>query len=630
MAPDAGGSQDVGSKPRPVEPYVFTLAALAGVAAALSLGLLLQPTAGWTWWLALVFAALTVGYFLLQRRGFVFHWSKQRVISTIDEPMVYLALVALPAPAAVAVVFLGTTIVQLIARRKPVKSLFNVSAYILAATAASLVHMALTQAGVGLLLAGAPAVFTYTLTSNVLVAGIFARVEGESLRKVFAQRFLLSTPLHGILGGSFGYAAVILWNYHPLALLLLVPMTLLAVGFAKLDAGAEREIMVRRRLAKMEQSLISTSDEETVVEHVLVASQDMFLGGRTAITLALPAGERTWTREHENGPSPAAPLVSVLADRDGREIGRMTVWPRARLKDGLTDADQPLLDIVSGRAATAIERARAMRELIDLKNLHEEIVQNVPAGVVRVDRDGRILQANAYLLRALGEAASPPPDESVFAWAPLREVPELHPQVRAALAGGSFYDFELKLGDARGTTLSASGVPLPGEKGAIVLFSDVTAQKHAAEATRRQTLTRPFVRRLVLSLVGGLNIPRETVASVGRSLARELALGDMQEFAAAFRATGLGNLTFDRAEGNKYFFTADDLLEKRVGASQPTCHLALGFLEGAVGAIHEGAALGTELRCQSKGHAQCVFVVQPRAHLAATVTVRRPVGLKRP
>lgn len=619
------------AKSRPVEPYVFTLATLAGLGTAGAFALVVQPGVEWRAMDLLLFVGLTAGYVFLQRRSFVLYWRKQRILTTLDEPMVYLSLVVLPFPAGILVVFLGTIAAQVMAARKPLKSLYNIAGYTLACTVAAVVFVGATRLGLAPLLAGLPSIFAYTLTSNLLVSGIFSRVEGEPVLKVFWQRFRVSTPLHGFLGGSFGFAAVVMASYHPLSLVLLAPMTLLALGFAKLDAGAEREILVRRRLAQMDQQLVANSDQETVVESVLVACQDMFLAGKASITLVLPTGEeRTWEREYEGGPADAPPLDSPIVGHDGRRLGSLSIWSRARRKEALGEVDRPLLDIVAGRAATALERARAMRELLHLKNLHEEIVQHVPAGVVRVDHDGRILQANAFLLRALGGAPPPPPGESVFAWAPLQQVPEFYAQVRGVLHGEAFYDYELRLSDARGTTLSASGVPLPDDKGAIVLFSDVTAQKQAAEAMRSQTMTRPFVRRLVLNLVGGLNIPRETIASVGRSLARELALHDMQEYAAAFRATGLGNLHFDRAEGERFFFVADDLLEKRVGASQPTCHLALGFLEGAVGATHEGAALGTELRCQSKGHAQCVFVVQPRAHLAATVTVRRPAANRRP
>jgi hypothetical protein len=165
--------------------------------------------------------------------------------------------------------------------------------------------------------------------------------------------------------------------------------------------------------------------------------------------------------------------------------------------------------------------------------------------------------------------------------------------------------------------LSASGVPLgAGGAGAVILVHDVTAHRQAEEAVRSQMMTRPFVRRLVLNLAGRLRVPPAAIAEVGRSLAAEAEQHGVEEFAAAFRSMGLGNLEFERREGENYIFHADDLLERRTRASQPTCHLALGYVQGAVTAIHGGLALGSELRCQSQGHPKCVFVVAPRKAVA--------------
>lgn len=607
---------------RQVERYVLALAALAGLVTALAYGIVVQPDVTWDGGSLALLGLFTVGYFFLQRRGFILHWRGQRVVSTIDEPMVYLSLVLLPFPACIIVIFAGTCIVQAVARRKHVKALYNISAYALAAGVASLVYLVGLAAGLPTYVAGLPAVAFYTLTSNMLVAGVFAILEGEPVLRVFRTRFLVSTPLHGVLGGTFGFAAVALWGFHPLATLVLAPMSLLALGFARLDASNEREIRVRRRLAQMDADLVGAASEERVADLVLAACQDMFIAGRAVVTLVGDESPpRAWTREYEGGAGSGRAIESSIVGRSGRSLGHIAVWPSGRVRELLGAAERPLLDIVASRTGTAIESAKAMRELVELKDLHEEIVHGVPAGVIRLDAQGRILQANAYLLRALGEADAPAPRTSVFDWPPMQRVPEFFTAVRKLLEGEAFYDFELHLQDDRGTTLDASGVPL--EDGGIVLLSDVTTHRQAEEAMKSQTLTRPFVRRLVLSLVSGLNVPRAAISGVGRSLAREVGLTDVREYAGAFRAMGLGNLQFDRVDGDKYFFSADDLLEKRAGSSQPTCHLALGFLEGAVAAAHKGTSLGTELRCQSQGHSRCVFVVQPRHE--ADVHERVPV-----
>lgn len=607
---------------RAVEPYVYTLTALAGasvvLAYAIATNLFPWPPAA----LALL-AACIAGNTLLQRRGFVLYWRGQRVVSTIDEPVVYLALALLPLPATVLVVFVGSTIAQVIGRRAAVKKLFNISAYTLATLPAIAIVAGPSFAGVPPPLAALPAVLAYTITSNLILSGLFARLEGETTLHVYKQRFLGITLVHSLIGACFGFAAVVLWAFHPLAVLVLGPMAILSLGFARLGASAEREIRVRRRIQEMDAALVGTADEERVAESVLSACTDMFVAGAVVLTLKGQDGEeRSWRRDQEGGTGAGAPLIAPIPGLTGNVLGQIAIHPSARVRELLGPAEAPLLSIVASRAGTAIESARAVHDLVVLKDLHEEIVQGVPAGVLRIDHTGRILQANAFLVRALGEAEPPSPTMTVFEWPPLRALPEFEPALRGLVEGNAFHDVDLQLNDMRGTKFEAAGVPL--RDGGVILFSDVTAHHQAQEAVRSQTLTRPFVRRLVLSLVGGLNVPRSAISSVGRSLARELALTDVEEFAGAFRAMGLGNLQFDRRDGDKYFFSADDLLERRSGASQPTCHLALGFLEGAVAAAHQGSSLGTELRCQSQGRSQCTFVVQARAETEPQTGVRVP------
>lgn len=600
--------------------YALTLAGLAGLATAAAYALMVQPGQGWTPARVALAAGLAGGYFSLQRRGFVLHWRDQRVISTLDEPVVFLALGVLPFPSAIGVVFAGTLFAQAVARRKPVKSMFNVAAYTLAATVASGVFL-LAQARLDPIVAALPAVASYTIASNLLVASVFAKVEQAPYWRVFRERFFLATALHGPLGGAFGFVAYVLWSYHPVALLVLVPLAALALSFTKLNAGAEREALVRRRLADMSSDLIGTTNDDRVAKHILDACGELFLAGRVVLTLHDEHGGRTWSRDFEGFAEHGGrdPITAPVVGRGGVELGSLTVHPTSRAKELLDDHDKPLVAIVASRAASAIESARAFRETVELKNLHEGIVQNVPAGVIRVDGAGRILQTNPYLLAFLGHAPEPRRRTSIYEWDALLAMPDLLARVRHMLeAGEAFYDVEVDVGTDRRATLSASGVPLRATAGGaplggIVLFSDLTAHKEAEAAARSQSLTRPFVRRLVLSLVSGLHVPPNAIAEIGRSLARDLPQGTPADYAQAFRAMGLGNLHFDRTENGNYVFLADDLLEKRSKSPQPTCHLARGFLEGAIAHLHGGSSLGSEVRCQSQGHARCQFVVQPRA-----------------
>lgn len=158
-------------------------------------------------------------------------------------------------------------------------------------------------------------------------------------------------------------------------------------------------------------------------------------------------------------------------------------------------------------------------------------------------------------------------------------------------------------------------VPILDEHGKLVrlvgVCQDVTEQKRAEGAMRAQTLTRSLARRLLGDLMRRANVPPTVVREVGRSLVED-GSGRMTNLTAcveAFADMGLGELRFDRAEGGRYTFSGNDLLERRADQTQPTCFATLGYLEGVVAAITGKRALGNEMRCQSMGHKECVFVV---------------------
>lgn len=143
---------------------------------------------------------------------------------------------------------------------------------------------------------------------------------------------------------------------------------------------------------------------------------------------------------------------------------------------------------------------------------------------------------------------------------------------------------------------------------------DLTARRAAEEAARQQTVTRDLVRRLLQDLSGQAHVQPGLMRDLGRRLAKGVPPGTLDDYARAFASMGLGTLVFAGRETGRgterFVFEGDDLLERATNASQPTCHLALGFVEGAVGAISGKAALGTELQCQSQGHKRCKLIVK--------------------
>jgi predicted hydrocarbon binding protein/PAS domain-containing protein len=608
--------------PPSVRRYVVGLTLASAAALAVSAWLALRG-APYTWQAAAIAAGLGLSIFILQRRGLVLHWSGQRTITTIDEPAVMLALLLLPAGVAPFLVALGVLGVQLVARRTAIKRVFNVAAYSLAAALATGVHLALLTVAPPLV-ASAIAIVVYTLTSMLAVSALFARLEGGRTLRVFRSRFGRTAPVHASLGGAGVVVGVALWTIHPLALVAVVPFLVMGLGFIRVDARSQREVFVRARLADTSAALGVHASEAEVAQRVVDTCGDVFLAGEATLTLDGPGASRAWRREFEGGAAPgAAPLSAPLVAPDGRAIGRLDVYPARRAhRVQAVEVDQHLITIVAGQAASAISAARALAEILEVTRHNESIVGHAPAGILSLDAAGRVTQLNTQLVRALG-ADDDPRGRPAAEWEPLAQHAALVDATLALVAGVPFYDLELAPVMPGGPWLSASGVPLEGGLGSVILLADVSVHKRAEEALRSQTLTRPFVRRLVLSIVARMSAPPQVIAEVGRGLAGELKLDSPEDFASAFRALGLGDLRFVRRDGDTFRFVADDLLERQQRSRMPTCHLALGFVEGGVAAFTGAGSLGSELRCQSQGHAHCEFVVQRQELPVKRASARR-------
>lgn len=130
-------------------------------------------------------------------------------------------------------------------------------------------------------------------------------------------------------------------------------------------------------------------------------------------------------------------------------------------------------------------------------------------------------------------------------------------------------------------------------------------------AARQQAVTRKIVRRLLTDLATG---PQSALQrrQLGRAVAAETESADIAAFLDGFRSMGIGEILFDRASERRYVFRGDSLIEVVPGAAHPTCHIALGYLEGAVAAVERSETLGSEIECQAQGHASCLFVVKAR------------------
>lgn len=594
--------------------YVTGVVLLAGVALGAAMVPLVRAAQALTPQTMLTSLALMAGFFLLQRRSIIQEWRGHRVTLALDEAILFTALLFVPAVVVVPLVLASMTCVQVAAKRMPVKAVFNVAAYTLAAAVGVATSVVATDNGVAPVVAALLAVTAYAFASNLLVSGIFALLERTPIWRIFHERFLLPSFVNIALGGSLGLTVLALWSLHPATLTVLIPFVYFAHRYALLNAQAEREILVRDRLASMTRDTGNAEDWTNVVAHVLRTSGELLHAGRVVVRLRMDDGEeRVWSEDFEGGVDEGTGSIHAdLVGRDGRRLGALEAYPSRRTKETYAEVESKLLRVVAAQAAAALEAAKAHRERQDILRRHNEFVETVPTGVAYLDARGRMLHAN----RALRESAGEIPDDA-FALPFVAASPELARAVAGLLQGRGFEDVEIRT--PSGGYLSVTGLRLSGNERAeaVLLFRDVTDRRRADEAIRAQTLTRPLVRRIVQNLVKPGNLSNVHTTEAGRSLAREVQAHDAEGYAQAFRTMGLGDLRFGGEDRQTFTFQGDDLLERRKGATQPTCQLALGFAEGAVASLH-GGALGAEVRCQSQGHDACVFVVKARPPKVAT------------
>lgn len=562
---------------------------------------------------------VSVGAFIVQRRSFVLRWREHRVASTLDECVVLLGFLVVPPAHAVVALVAGILAAQLAARRAPVKAAYNVGSYALAASASLAVYLGLGALAAPPAAALAAASLAYALTSNVLISHLFARLEGVAWSRVFRERFAFATVASATLGASLVLCGWALWELDRLALLALVPLVALALVFADAVARLDREARVRSRLAAASRALLTTPDEGALAERILRECGELFVAGRAELTLARPLEQaRTWSADFEGGAAAGrAPLEAPLVARDGEPIGLLRVFPPHRtLATKDASHDVALLGLFAGEAAAALETASVMRRFASLHTMHDRIVRHAPAGIVRLDAGGRLEEANEAFERAVGDPRA--------AWATLVADPELGEAIARLSRGLAFQDVEVRFD---GLVFDVAGVPLPpaeGEMraGAVVMFRDASARHEAAEAQRKHSVTRPLVRRIVLEIVREGAVPERLLVSLGRRLAQEVDASTADEYARAFREMGLGDLYTSEGPPGLVAFRADDLLERRAGAKQPTCHLTRGYAEGVVEALEGHPSLGSEVQCQSQGHHHCTFLVKAKPRLAMNVEKR--------
>lgn len=140
----------------------------------------------------------------------------------------------------------------------------------------------------------------------------------------------------------------------------------------------------------------------------------------------------------------------------------------------------------------------------------------------------------------------------------------------------------------------------------------MTDRKEAEARERRQLVTRRVVRHVLREMGSHGGETARMRRSLGRSIAEETPAATLDEYLDALDAAGIRSVHVESAKGDRFVFMGENLLEVTPGFAVPTCHITLGYVEGALAKLHQKPVLGSDIACQSRGHAQCRFVVNLR------------------
>lgn len=279
------------------------------------------------------------------------------------------------------------------------------------------------------------------------------------------------------------------------------------------------------------------------------------------------------------------------------------------------------------------ERHRA--SLQESEARYRALVESAPDGIC-VLVDGRIVFANAAALRIWGASR---PEELVG----RRGIALIAPESASLVAqrnravereGVTTCPIEVtgRRLDGRSVELEIWGLPVhyEGRNADLSVVRDISARKEAQrqqerllEVSAEQAVTRDLVRRMLSEARRGASM-----RDLGRSLAQDVPALDVGDYARAFEAMGFGSIELRASADGRYELRGRDLLERLEESAQPTCDIALGFLEGAVARLEGAEVLGTETRCQSQGHEACTFVLRTRraAPLPRALELPRTIG----
>lgn len=320
------------------------------------------------------------------------------------------------------------------------------------------------------------------------------------------------------------------------------------------------------------------------------------------------------------------PLLVLLGLASGASFGAFLAHDAAGMIVGAA------IGPVAGWLGDAHRDMRArMRTLAEERAFAQHLVEDANALIVGVDADGRVRTFNRRAEEIFGLAKSEV--VGTYWWEkvlPLAKYPQLAAKGATEPLDASEIPRVLEVplvqadGEERLISWRISQIQKEGRFDGVIGYGTDVTPARATDLRAFAPVARAVVQELVAALARSGAVGHAAQRGVGRSIAAALPAGGLEEHVGAYHTMGLGRLHLQTATAERFHVVGEDLLEQRLKASQPTCYIALGFLEGLGVAAFGADCLGAEIRCCSQGAPRCEFVVRARG--ATPRTPEAPVA----
>ncbi|HVF06825.1 MAG TPA: SpoIIE family protein phosphatase [Frankiaceae bacterium] len=430
--------------PRALVAYVAVLAAVAVVAAVAAARYDVDPP-GDVHWAALPALGLLIAAAeaMIVRVRYGDEVDGVNLVESAMAPLLF----AFPGGTVVLTVALAQLAVHVAKRQPPIKLVFNVAQWTLAAAAAAAVVRrvasgeGITETNVAAVGAALVAVW---VVNNVALVTVFAVAERRGPRAVVREMFPVVLP--GAVGGWFvnailGLLYLLAFSAHPAAVVLF-PMPLLLLHFAYRGYATARADRMRLAvLHRAAQVLAERLDAREAIPEFLAEVARGFEARAVLLVLSTGGARRVHTyrdgthavatesadavslagalaahpgpvRIEARGDSPLARAVASAGSRgclaaplvdESRTVGALVVLDQAGVRSG---SELTVLETLARETAGALARGRLVADVMEERRRLDEIVSTTSDGICTLDSDGVVRSWNAAMEAITGLAAA--------------------------------------------------------------------------------------------------------------------------------------------------------------------------------------------------------------------------------